>query len=370
MKEFIIIVTIAILYIPLSAFIFRKNFGKSILATIGFWISLVVIFDCVLYYYVGKLGFFHLTWAVPVSTLFIVIIFELIKKQIKKPLEDSVRNIQDISNGNLHIRIDAKLLSKNDELGILSNSLNDLIHKLNEVISKVQSNSVTIATASSQLSSTSQQIAQGANEQAASIEEVSSSMEEMISNIQQSTDNANQTNKISSNLIKDVNLAGSSSADSLKSIEEIVKKITIITDIAFQTNILALNAAVEAARAGENGKGFAVVASEVRKLAEKSKLAADEINILSKTCVTSTENTKKLMDKLVPEIETTLTLITEIAASSNEQNSGTNQINISLQQLNHVTQQNASASEEMATSSEELASQAEILRDSISYFKV
>jgi methyl-accepting chemotaxis protein len=156
---------------------------------------------------------------------------------------------------------------------------------------------------------------------------------------------------------------------SLKSIQAIASKITIITDIAFQTNILALNAAVEAARAGEHGRGFAVVASEVRKLAEHSKQAADDINVLSRTCVTSTENAKSLIDKLVPEIEKTIRLIAEIVAATNEQNAGTNQINNAIHQLNQITQQNAAVSEEMASDVEELAKESAVLKESISFFK-
>ncbi|MFO8021805.1 MAG: methyl-accepting chemotaxis protein, partial [Perlabentimonas sp.] len=207
-------------------------------------------------------------------------------------------------------------------------------------------------------------------EQASSAEEVSSSMEQMAANIQQNTDNAQQTEKITINVSQGVEKVGNASKESLESIKNIAEKINIINDIAFQTNILALNAAVEAARAGEHGKGFAVVAAEVRKLAERSKLAADEIVTLATSSVTVTEEASELMANLVPEIEKTAKLVQEISAASIEQNSGSDQINSAIQQLNQVTQQNAAASEELATSSEELSSQAEQLKDLIGYFKV
>jgi methyl-accepting chemotaxis protein len=134
--------------------------------------------------------------------------------------------------------------------------------------------------------------------------------------------------------------------------------------------LLALNAAIEAARAGEHGKGFAVVASEVRKLAERSQTAAGEISKLSGSSVEIAESAGAMLNKLVPDIRKTAELVKEIAASSEEQNSGATQVNKAVQELDKVIQQNASASEEMASSSEELASQAEQLQSAIDFFKV
>jgi methyl-accepting chemotaxis protein len=370
MKDLIILVVIAIILLLITAFVLKKRFGNSIITSLGLGICLIINTDCILFYFVGKQGAANLFWAIPVNVILVVIIFELVKKKIKEPLEQSVNSIKEISTGQLNIKVNEQSLHKKDELGILSNSIKNLLANLHEVVINVQTNSESIELASTQLSATSQQISQGANEQASSIEEVSSSIEEMTANIQQSTDNANQTSSITSKLMGEVYSVNEATTVSLNSIHEIAAKITIITDIAFQTNILALNAAVEAARAGEHGRGFAVVAAEVRKLAERSKTAADEIITLSKTSVVSTENTKKMMDNLVPEIEKTINLINEIVAASNEQNSGTNQINSAIQQLNHITQENSTVSEEMASSAEMLANKAKILTDSISFFKI
>ncbi|GAB1410123.1 hypothetical protein MASR1M90_12770 [Desulfovibrionales bacterium] len=150
--------------------------------------------------------------------------------------------------------------------------------------------------------------------------------------------------------------------------KSIAEKISIVEEIARQTNLLALNAAIEAARAGEHGKGFAVVAAEVRKLAERSGIAAAEISDLSSSTLTVADQAGQMLTRLVPEIQRTADLIQEISAASNEQNAGAEQINKALSQLDQVIQQNASASEEMASTSEELSSQAEHMQDSMSFF--
>jgi methyl-accepting chemotaxis protein len=150
----------------------------------------------------------------------------------------------------------------------------------------------------------------------------------------------------------------------------IAEKISIVQEIARQTDLLALNAAVEAARAGEHGKGFAVVASEVRKLAERSQAAAAEISALSGDTVQVATDAGEMLSRLVPDIQKTAELISEISAACREQDIGASQINEAIQQLDKVTQQNAGASEQMSATSEELAAQAEELQASIAFFRV
>jgi methyl-accepting chemotaxis protein len=156
----------------------------------------------------------------------------------------------------------------------------------------------------------------------------------------------------------------------VSAMKEIASRISIIEEIARQTNLLALNAAIEAARAGEHGRGFAVVASEVRKLAERSQVAAGEISKLSTISVDVAEKAGTMLARLVPDIQKTAELVQEISAASKEQTTGADQINSSIQQLNQVIQQNAGAGEEMSSTAEELSSQAEQLQSTISFFKL
>jgi methyl-accepting chemotaxis protein len=271
-----------------------------------------------------------------------------------------------ISQGDLNVEVDIK---SKDELGTISETLQIMIKALREIVGSIVSGADYIASASQHISTNSQQVAQGASEQASSVEEISSSMEQMLANIEQNTQNSQHTEKISSNAAQFMIKLGASTTKSLDSIRSISEKISIINDIAFQTNILALNASVEAARAGDHGKGFAVVAAEVRKLAERSKIAADEIVELSRSSVQVTEEAAQFLEQALPEIQKTATLIKEITAASLEQNIGAEQIKNALNQLNSVTQLNAAAAEEMATSSEELTSQADQLDDLVSFFK-
>jgi methyl-accepting chemotaxis protein len=293
-----------------------------------------------------------------------------ITRYLTNTLNKVIRVTQAYASGDLLYKASDEDLRLKDEIGLLFRAVADMGDRIKGVVSNILEGSEHLSQASVQISSSAQQLAQGANQQAASTEEVSASMEEIVSSIQQNSENAKSADNIASLSGKNMKSLTSASEKSLRSVKEITEKTGIINEIAFQTNILALNAAVEAARAGENGKGFAVVASEVRKLAEKSKLAANEIIELSRTSLEVTSETVQQLSSLIPEIEKSSLLIQEITNASMEQDNGTNQINLAIQQLNQVTQQNVASSEEIASSAVELASQAEHLKNIVSYYKV
>ena len=286
---------------------------------------------------------------------------------ITRAVSSALRLANSVAAGDLSA---TATVNSNDEIKDLIDALNLMVGKLKEVVSEVTVATRNVAAGSQEMSAASEQLSQGATEQASSTEEASSSMEQMAANIKQSADNAGQTEKIARQSATDAEASGKAVADAVKAMETIAEKILIVQEIARQTDLLALNAAVEAARAGEHGRGFAVVASEVRKLAERSQAAAQEISGLSGDTGKAAQSAGEMLTKLVPDIQKTAELIAEISAASNEQNAGASQINAAIQQLDKVTQQNTGAAEEMSATAEELAGQAEQLQATISYFRL
>ncbi|WAH66247.1 methyl-accepting chemotaxis protein [Xanthomonas hortorum] len=291
----------------------------------------------------------------------------VISRSVTGPIRRAVAVANGLSEGDLSMRIEVQ---GRDETAQLLEAMRTMVQKLSQVVGEVNTSAETLASASEEVSATAQSLSQAASEQAAGVEETSASLEQMTASISQNTENARITDGMATQAAKETIEGGEAVVATTQAMKQIAQKIGIIDDIAYQTNLLALNAAIEAARAGEHGKGFAVVAAEVRKLAERSQVAAQEIGEVASSSVELADRAGRLLDTIVPSIKRTSDLVQEISAASEEQSSGVSQINSAVVQLSQTTQQNASASEELAATAEEMSAQAEQLQQSMAFFRL
>jgi len=281
------------------------------------------------------------------------------------PLSEAINVLNCVENGDLTRSMQA---SYRGQLQAFKDTVNNTIDRLALTINEVAGAAEQLANAADQISATSQSLARVSCDQAANVEQTSANVAQMTSTICQNAENAKNTEAIAGKASKDVGDGAQAVKLTVEAMRDIADKIRIIDDIAFQTNMLALNTAIEAARAGEHGRGFAVVAGEVRKLAERSSIASQEIGELAVSSVDTAETAGSLLQDIVPDIVETSKLVREIALASGEQANGVAQINAAMSYMNQVTQQNAAASEQLAATAQDMTSQTEQLRQLMAFF--
>lgn len=252
----------------------------------------------------------------------------------------------------------------------VAKAMHHMAERLTEVVNRVRTVAEEVSVGSNQMHAAADIVSEGARAQVATIRQVSDNIQEIGEHIQGSSKNADQTEKLARRSAEAAEDTGQAVGEAVAAMKQIAEKISVVEEIARQTNLLALNAAIEAARAGEQGRGFAVVAAEVRRLAERSGVAATEISALSQSSVAVAETAGEKLNLLLPDILSTSNLIQEISASSNRESEETQHIAKAVKDFDRAMQNNASAAHQMSHTAGKLSGQAEELRSTVSFFEL
>lgn len=257
-----------------------------------------------------------------------------------------------------------------DEMTHVQADLVKMVRAMRDVVARANTGAFSVASGATELSATASELDGIAVGQARTAEAASSAMEQMSANITETARGASQTEAMALRAMSAAQESADAVHAAVSSMRDIASRIGIVQEIARQTDLLALNAAVEAARAGDAGRGFSVVAAEVRKLSERSRAAAQEIDDLSRRTVQVSERAGGLLSGLLTDMQDTQQQVTAISRANSEMVIGMQQVNEAMRQVDMATQSNSAASRQLSSTAETLSREAESLKNTVAFFSL
>ena len=286
-----------------------------------------------------------------------------------------------LAHGNLVSRVETRLHEDADQLRV---DFNDAIDALQDTLATIVAAAQQIRSGTEDISAATSDLSKRTQHQAASLEKTAAAVEQIAGTVKKTAEVVKHARQVVSTAKLDAEKSGQVVRQAIeamggieKSSKHIVQIIGVIDEIAFQTNLLALNAGVEAARAGDAGRGFAVVASEVRALAQRSAEAAKEIKGLISSSKTQVDlgvdlvaQTGQALERIVAQVVEINNVVSNIAASAQEQATGLQQVDAAVSQMDQATQQNAAMAEETMAAARSLVEETEELGRLIGRFEI